>query len=135
MAKSFNKDSNSLESDNGLTYSHVVNHNDYWFAMKMASGLPKFGLTTATAGLMWKNGAYDFWARGSFLRKIFGAGCTYRMNDSTTLSNEFLYDMKDGKGKGIMGSPLFWKYGAAHKANGIAIEYRLAAANKALLCT
>jgi len=101
--------------------------------MKFASPVPKFALDSAAAGLMWKNGAYDFWGRGSFMRKVFGAGCTYRMQDNLTFSNELLFDMKDGKGNGIMGSPMFWKFGATHKSSNVTIEHRLAAANKALM--
>lgn len=46
------------------------------------------------------------------MRKVLGAGATYRMDKTNTLSNEFIYDMKlDGKNVGIMGSPLFWRFG------------------------
>merc|ERR1711990_376535 len=101
-----------------MMYSHVFNHGDFSLGYKLESDLPKFGLTSAGATLLWKNGAYDFWGRGQFLRKVFGVGGTYRMNKDAVMSSELLYDLKEGKGKGIMGSPLFWKYGATHKCAG-----------------
>lgn len=84
--------------------------------------------------LLYKNGDWDFWARGSMIRKIFGVGSTYRMNKDTTISNELLYDVKgDDKMKGIMGSPLFWRYGATHKfGNGLNFEARMMASNNSL---
>lgn len=54
--------------------------------------MPKFGVTSAGAALMWNNGAYDFWGRSSIMRKTFGTGFTYRMNKSTTVSSEVVYD-------------------------------------------
>lgn len=136
FAKKYDRESKKLGDDNSLTYSQSLNHTDYWFAMKCVTGVPKVGLSSACAGLLWKNGAWDFWARGSFMRKVLGAGCTHRLNSDTTLSNEFIYDMKMAPTKkGIMGSPLFWRYGAVHKAQNLVMEYRLMAADKSLTMT
>jgi hypothetical protein len=61
---------------------------------------------------MYTNGPWDLWARGSFVRKAFGAGMTWRQQDKLTHSTELIYDMKpDGKNKGLFGTPLFWRYG------------------------
>lgn len=106
--------------------------------MRLVSGIPKFGLTSAGGALIWKNGAWDYWARGSFVRKFFGIGGTYRMNPDLTISNELMYDLKgDPKMKGIMGTPLFWRYGATHKLAGgsMTYEHRMMASQGALTMT
>jgi len=57
-----------------------LNHTDFWFAARVITPVPKVAVSSATAALMWKNGAWDFWARGSFMRRVLGAGFTYRQD-------------------------------------------------------
>jgi len=97
----------------------------------MITDVPKTKLHCASAALLWKNGDFDYWARGSLLRKVLGAGATYRMNKNTVVTNELIYDMKpDGKNKGMFGTNLFWRYGSTHKLGNISQEYRMMGANK-----
>jgi len=136
FSKSFDKESKKLANSQELTFSQSLNHTDYFFGMKVVSDVPKVNVSCASAALLWKNGVYDFWARGSFIRKVLGAGATYRLDKQNTFSNEFIYDMKlDGKNTGIMGSPLFWRFGYTAKTANIVHEYRMMAANNHLGCT
>jgi hypothetical protein len=61
-----------------MTFSQTLNHSDFWLGCNFVTPIPKPALSTAAASLLWKNGAWDFWARGSFMRKVFGSGLTYR---------------------------------------------------------
>ena len=109
-----------------MTFTQSINHSDFWLGCRFVTPLPKPALSSAAATLLWKNGAWDFWARGSFIRKAFGTGLTYRMGDGYTHSTELLYDMNsDGKNKGLFNTPLFWRYGMSLKTANVCYEGRL----------
>lgn len=135
--KEFDKDSGKHENTKALTVSQTLNHTDFWFGFKGEADLTsKFNLTSCGAFFFWNNGAWDFWGRGSFVRKLLSAGCTHRLNSNVTFSTDFIYDLKnDPKNMGLMGTPLFWRYGATHKFGKQTIEYRLQAAKQSLLMT
>jgi hypothetical protein len=61
-----------------MTFSQSLKYTDFFFATRFVTPVPKAALSSAAASLLWNNGAWDFWARGSFIRKAFGAGMTWR---------------------------------------------------------
>jgi hypothetical protein len=80
--------------------------------------VPKVNVSSATAAFLWKNGAWDFWARGSAIRRVLGAGLTYRADKNLSHSTELIYDL-NANTKGIMGMPLFWRYGFGLKTKNV----------------
>lgn len=90
------------------------------------SPLPKPSLSSAAATLLWTNGPWDLWARGSFVRKAFGSGLTWRQDSNLTHSTELIYDLKpEGKNAGLFNTPLFWRYGLSLKSSNLAYDLRM----------
>jgi len=121
------------EREMEFTFDQSFKYDDFFFAGKVVTPLPKPALSSAAASLMWCHGAWDLWARGSFVRKAFGTGFTWRQGGGVTHSAEALYDMKpDGKNKGLFNSPLFLRYGMTFKSQNIVYDLRMQAMNNSL---
>lgn len=112
----FKKDKDAPMSTE-MTFSQSLKWTDFFLACRFVTPVPQPALSSAAATLFWSQGAWDLWARGSFIRKAFGAGLTWRHTEQFSHSTEVLYDMNpDGKNKGLFNTPLFWRYGLSLKS-------------------
>jgi len=127
FAQNTNKETKQYDPvSTDLTFSQTLNHSDFWFGTKIVAGVPKGNVDMCAMSLLWKNGAWDFWARGGIIRKAFGAGFTWRESSKRVHSSELIFDAKeDAKTKGIFGTPLFFRYGFGMKTQNISWDARM----------
>jgi len=116
-----------------------LNHGDFWLGVKAEGS--KVENDTSLNGvysiLKYQSGDNAAWIRASILRKFMGAGFSHKVDDKTSLSTEFNYDLAStGKHKGVFGTPLFWRYGADMNFPGkTTVSAQLAAADGSCMFT
>lgn len=101
--------------DHKLTVSNnILCEKKYHTAFKVVSSLSKKKVSEAYALMAFNDLPFgDMWLRGNILEKIYAVGMS-ASQDGHHHSAELQYDAGNAKNEGLMGKPLFLRYGGVY---------------------
>lgn len=102
-------------------------------AWKLKTDLSKLTEAYGLLALM-NTSAGHFYFRSNCLSRFVGLGCAYTINENAHHATEVQWDFSKSPKAGIMGYPLFWRFGGVyHTENGAKGTVQLNVGEKALL--